>query len=103
MYSCNVGIGSYVYLRRIVEKLILDALHLAINDGVITEEEFELDEKNHQRRVEDKIKLLEKYFPVVEALIRMCLDESIERKRKQLAEVEIKKMMVDIAAEVKGK
>ena len=37
-----------------------------------------------------------KYFPVVEALIRMCLDESIERKRKQLAEVEIKKMMADI-------
>lgn len=133
LYSCNVGIGSYVYLRRIVEKLILDALHLAINDGVITEEEFELDEKMHQRRVEDKIKLLEsylpkplvenkavygiiskgiheldedeciKYFPVVEALIRMCLDESIERKRKQLAEVEIKKMMAEIATDVKGK
>lgn len=133
LYSCNVGIGSYVYLRRIVEKLILDALHLAINDGVITEEEFELDEKKHQRRVEDKIKLLEsylpkplvenkavygiiskgiheldedeciKYFPVVEALIRMCLDESIERKRKQLAEAEIKKMMAEIATEVKGK
>lgn len=133
LYSCNVGIGSYVYLRRIVEKLILDALHLAINDGVITEEEFELDEKKHRRRVEDKIKLLEsylpkplvenkavygiiskgiheldedeciKYFPVVEALIRMCLDESIERKRKQLAEVEIKKMMAEIATEVKGK
>lgn len=133
LYSCNVGIGSYIYLRRIVEKLILDALYLAINDGVITKKEFELDEKKHQRRVEDKIKFLEsylpkplvenkavygiiskglheldedeciKYFPIVETLIKMCLDESIEKKRKQLAEFEIKIMITEIATEVKGK
>lgn len=63
LYSCNVGIGSYVYLRRIIEKLILDALQEAVKEGVVTQEEFEIDENKHQRRVEDKIKLLSEYLP----------------------------------------
>lgn len=110
MYSSNVGIGSYVYLRCIVEKMILDALQEAIVAGAITKEQFELDENNHQRRVEDKINLLSdyipkslvenkgvygiisigihelsedecmQYFPVLKQLIKMCLDEVIEKK-----------------------
>ena len=45
LYSSNVGIGSYVYLRRIVEKIILDGLQEAIAVGAVTEEQFELDLK----------------------------------------------------------
>lgn len=32
-----------------------------------------------------------KYFPVLEQLIKMCLDERIEVKRKQSAEAELQK------------
>lgn len=133
LYSCNVGIGSYVYLRRIIEKLILDALQEAVKEGVVTREEFEIDENKHQRRVEDKIKLLSeylpkplvenkavygviskgiheldedeciKYFPVIEQLIKICLDESIAKKRKKSDEEELKKKLVAITTEIKGK
>ena len=133
LYSCNVGIGSYVHLRRIVEKLILDALKEAINEGTVTQEQFELDENKHQRRVEDKIKLLSnylpkplvdnktvygiiskgiheleedeclKYFPVVEQLITMCLDESIAKKQRKKDEIELKKKLSAINTEIKGK
>lgn len=133
LYSCNVGIGSYVYLRRIIEKLMLDALREAIKEGTVTQEEFEIDENKHQRRVEDKIKLLSeylpkplvenkavygiiskgiheleedeciKYFPVIEQLIKMCLDESIAKKKKKEDEEELKKKLLAITTEIKGK
>lgn len=133
LYSRNVGIGSYVYLRRITEKLILDALQEAVKEGVVTQEEFEIDENKHQRRVEDKIKLLSeylpkplvdnkavygviskgiheldedeciKYFPVIEQLIKMCLDESIAKKKKKSDEEELKKKLAAITTEIKGK
>lgn len=133
LYSCNVGIGSYVYLRRIIEKLILEALGEAIKEGAITQEEFEIDENKHQRRVEDKIKLLSeylpkplvenkavygivskgiheldedeciKYFPAIEQLIKMCLDESIAKKKKKADEKELKKKLSAITTEIKGK
>ena len=113
LYSCNVGIGSYVYLRRIIEKLILDALQEAIKEGAVTQKEFEIDENNHQRRIEDKIKLLSnylpkplvdnknvygiiskgiheldedeclKYFPVIEQLIKMSLGRKYCEKEKE--------------------
>ena len=133
LYSSNVGIGSYVYLRRILEKIILDGLQTAIADGVTTQDAFELDENNHQRRIEDKIKLLKdylpktlvdnkvvygimskgihelseeecmKYFPALEQLIKMCLDERIEVKRKQSAEAELQKKINAISSEIKKK
>lgn len=133
LYSCNVGIGSYVYLRRIIEKLILDALQEAIKEGAVTQKEFEIDENNHQRRIEDKIKLLSnylpkplvdnknvygiiskgiheldedeclKYFPVIEQLIKMSLAESIAKKKKKADEEELKKKIASITTEIKGK
>lgn len=36
---------------------------MAIADSVTTQDTFEVDENNHQRRVEDKIKLLKDYLP----------------------------------------
>lgn len=100
---------------------------------MITQERFELDEKNHQRRVEDKIKLLSdylpkplvenkavygiiskgiheleedecmRYFPVVEQLIKMCLDEHIAEKKKKADEEELRKQLSAITNEIKGK
>ena len=128
-----MGIGSYVYLRRIIEKLILDALQEAIKEGAVTQKEFEIDENNHQRRIEDKIKLLSnylpkplvdnknvygiiskgiheldedeclKYFPIIEQLIKMSLAESIAKKKKKADEEELKKKIASITTEIKGK
>lgn len=133
LYSCNVGIGSFVYLRRILEKIIMDGLQAAIADRVITQEEFELDENKHQRRVEDKIKLLSaylpkvlsenkiaygivskgihelseeecrRYFPVLEQLIKMCLDEIIAEKARKISQAELKRKIGDISSEIKSK
>lgn len=133
LYSCHIGIGSYVYLRRIIEKILLDTAQEAIKDGVITSKELEIDENNHQRRFEDKIKLLSaylpkplvdnktvygivskgiheltedecnKYFPVIEQLIKMCLDESIVKKKKKADEENLKKKLLAIKSEINKK
>lgn len=133
LYSSNVGIGAYVYLRRIIEKMILDGLDAAKLAGKVTQEQFEIDENNRQRRVDDKIRLLadylpktlvenktvygivskgihelteedcKKYFPVLEQLIKMCLGEIIAQKRKIRAEEELKKKINEISVELKEK
>ena len=53
----GVGIGSYVYMRRIFEKLIYSAAKKAIGDGVIGEEEF------RKLRMNEKIDALKAYLP----------------------------------------
>ncbi len=44
-----------------------------------------------------------KYFPVIEQLIKMCLDESIAKKKKKSDEEELKKKLTAITTEIKGK
>lgn len=54
----GVGVGSYVYLRRIFEKLIFDKLKEAMQlDSSINEEEF------RKLKMEAKIKALKDYLP----------------------------------------
>lgn len=53
----GVGIGSFVYLRRIFEKLIFEAYNTAKNDGAIDEEAF------RHLRMDEKIKSLKSYLP----------------------------------------
>lgn len=53
----GVGIGSFVYLRRIFEHLISEARREAIKDKVITEEDIST------ARMDEKIQLLEAYLP----------------------------------------
>ncbi|MBD3630982.1 hypothetical protein [Cyclobacterium sp.] len=53
----GIGIGSYVYLRRIFETLIVDAKNMAESDGAITDDDYQ------KVRVEDRIKLLAEYLP----------------------------------------
>lgn len=53
----GVGIGSFVYLRRIFEKLIFEAYNTAKNDGAIDEDTF------RHSRMDEKIKSLKSYLP----------------------------------------
>lgn len=53
----GVGIGSYVYLRRVFESIVLDEAKRAISDGVITEEEF------NKKRMDEKIIAIKDYLP----------------------------------------
>lgn len=67
LYSHGVGIGSFVYLRRIIEKLVYDAFKEAEQIGKLTEEQFEYrknkDGDNVRNGMEEKIKLLNGFLP----------------------------------------
>lgn len=53
----GIGVGSYVYLRRIVERLIYKAQDMAVADGTVTQEEIE------SLKVANRIKKLKGYLP----------------------------------------
>ena len=53
----GVGIGSYVYLRRIIEGIVFEEAERAINDGVINREEF------GKMRMDEKIVAIKNYLP----------------------------------------
>lgn len=53
----GVGIGSYVYLRRIFEGIVFEEAQNAIKDGVISEEDF------NNKRMDEKIVSIKEYLP----------------------------------------
>lgn len=53
----GVGIGSYVYLRRIFEGIVFEEAERAIANGVITAEEF------NKKRMDEKIVAIKNYLP----------------------------------------
>lgn len=53
----DVGIGAFVYLRRVLERLIDARKATAVEEGPLTEPEFE------SKRVSERIKLLKGYLP----------------------------------------
>lgn len=57
MYANGIGIGSFVYLRRIFERIVDKASKKAISDGKYKEKEL-LD-----LRVNDRVKKLSGYLP----------------------------------------
>lgn len=59
LFSHGVGIGSFVYLRRIFESFIYQAKDEAVANGDTTEEAFS------QLRMTEKIELLKGYLPEV--------------------------------------
>jgi hypothetical protein len=64
LYSVNVGIGSFVYLRRIIEKLVYDTFKEAEAAGKLTEQQFEFQaDGQHRNGMEEKIKLLKGSLP----------------------------------------
>ena len=40
LFAAGIGVGSFVYLRRIFERIIVTASHKAIEEGKIEAEEF---------------------------------------------------------------
>lgn len=55
--ASGVGIGAFVYLRRIFENLIAEAFDAALEKGEITREEFS------PKRMDEKIEMLKNYLP----------------------------------------
>lgn len=53
----GIGIGSFVYLRRIFEYLIFEAYKLGLKDGAVSKKDFD------QSRMDEKINLLHAYLP----------------------------------------
>ena len=53
----DVGIGAFVYLRRVLEKLVDKRSEQALLEGVFSQEDF------LQARVAEKIKMLKGYLP----------------------------------------
>jgi len=64
LFADGIGIGSFVYLRRIFEKLVINAFGVAKEAGKLTEDEFNfVDKEMHQRRMDGKIRILKGYLP----------------------------------------
>jgi hypothetical protein len=55
--ASGVGIGAFVYLRRIFENQIADAFEAALEKGEISREEFA------PKRMDEKIEMLKNYLP----------------------------------------
>lgn len=53
----GVGVGSFVYLRRIFESLIFEIADKTINNGLVNKEVFE------KSRMDEKVELLKDYLP----------------------------------------
>ncbi len=53
----GVGIGSFVYLRRVFEHLIAEAYESCLTDGLVTEEQY------NRSRMDQKIQLLAAHLP----------------------------------------
>ncbi len=82
LFASGVGAGSYVYLRRILERLVYQAKENA--GDTIDDEEFE------QARVAERIKMLEGYLP--EVLIKNTIIYGILSKGiHELSEEECRK------------
>ena len=59
LHAQGIGVGSYVYLRRIFERIINIAKDQAIADNSITQEKYD------KSRMTEKIKLLSDYLPKI--------------------------------------
>ena len=123
LFASGIGAGSYVYLRRILERLIYQAKATAGDQ--VNDEEFE------QARVAERIKMLQgylpeiliknttiygilskgihelseeecrKYFPVVKECIYQILGMWESERRKQADEVALNKALSSISSSIK--
>ena len=123
LFASGVGAGSYVYLRRILERLIYQAKTTA--GDAVNDEEFE------KARVTERIKMLQgyvpeiliqnttiygilskgihelseeecrKYFPVVKECIYQILGMWESERRKQADEIALNKALSTISSSIK--
>lgn len=117
LYSHGTGAGSFVYLRRIFEKLIKDVFAENQNTLKITSSDFQ------NKRMSDKIKLLKdclpeqlarlsplygilsqgvhelseeeclEFFPTLKLAIELILDEKIDKEKKKARKAEVEKQL----------
>lgn len=122
----GVGIGSYVYLRRIFEGIVFEEAKNAINDGVVTEEAFigkRMDEKivsikgylpaflyDHHKELYSILSLgvhqLDEeaclgFFPVLYDCIILILEDRLAQKEKELTSKKAAASLSKIAAAIK--
>ncbi|MFC1595553.1 short-chain dehydrogenase [Gemmatimonadota bacterium] len=120
LFTHGIGIGSFVYLRRIFESLIDEAHNQAKSTPGWDEDKYQ------KERMAEKVKRLKDYvpstlveykplypilsrgihdlseeecyrfFPAVRAGIELILDQKIEQKEKALKEEEVRKALEDI-------
>ena len=57
LFAAGIGVGSFVYLRRIFERIIVSASERAITEGKLKKENVET------APISNKIKLLSEYLP----------------------------------------
>ena len=123
-YASGMGIGSYVYLRRIFERIIVTASHKAISDGKIKAEDF------GGARVNEKIKMLSdclpkslvhneafygivskgihelseeeciEYFPIMKSFIMMILRQREKMRKDEEEEKQLSVALGSIAAKI---
>ena len=72
LHAQGIGVGSYVYLRRIFERIIDTAKEKAISDGAIDEQTYK------DSHVDERIKMLANYLP--KALVESTIFYSIVSK-----------------------
>ena len=125
LFASGIGVGSFVYLRRIFERIIVTASRKAIEEGKIKEEEF------GKAHVDEKIKMLAEYlskslannpvfygiiskgihelseedciefFPVMQSFIMMILRQWEKIRRDEEEEKKLAASLSHIAAKVK--
>ena len=122
----GVGIGSFVYLRRIFENLILESFEEAKQEGKVKDEAF------NKSRMDEKIGLLKDYLPsflvenksiysilskgiheldenaclqyfeTMKMGIEIILDQKIEKKKQKEKEEEAKKSILQLNGKLKS-
>lgn len=123
----GVGIGSFVYLRRIFEYLVFEALEVA----KVKNANFDVDTFN-AAKMNEKIQMLSgylpdflvenntiygvlskgvhelseevcnKYFSILKESVEMILDEKLDARQKELKKDSIKKNLAQIVGEIKN-
>jgi len=127
LFSHGIGIGAFVYLRRIVEDIIEEG------HSVVSKSEGWVDEDYQSKRIGEKISALadflpntlvqnksiyailskgvhelsedecKSYFPVIRLAVELILDEKIEKAEKDEKEKKIKSAIGKISSEVAKK
>lgn len=130
LFSHGVGIGSLIYLRRIIESLVKEAL----DQRVEKDESFDIEKfSNENRKVVEKVKKLKgylpdffvdnkeiysilskgihelseekckEYFPILRCSIEMILDEKIAEREREEKKKKLSKSIQKIHQEEKKK
>jgi hypothetical protein len=126
LYAHGIGVGSFVYLRRIIEKFIIHPAHNLAKDSL------EWDEDNYQNsRLRKKIELLgghlpgyfvensilysilskgiheltedecKEYFPIVRSCLELVITEMEEKRKTDVKKKEVSSKLNQIMGKIK--